>query len=279
MTTIRIKKSSNYSVIHNTPINDNNLSCEALGVITYLLSKPDDWIVQNNEIKQRFDIGRDKLARIFRELTNAGYMQREQTRTDSGQWEWDTTINEHGTIDVKPVYGQTIDVKTVGGKPTDGKHVDIVSTELPSTESLSTEKEYIQKSTKTPQKKTKPIKEPPSLAVEAYRENALKFPDKITWPRITEIVGHEPEDIQFWGDVVYNYIECGWYKGSIKNMLGFYERREIPGTKKSNGNGATKTNGFNQKSSKSTLDEQPDFDPETCEYVFPDGRREDASVS
>ena len=141
MTTIRIKKSANYSVIHNTPINDKNLSCESLGVLTYLLSKPDGWVVRNHEIRQRFNLGRDKLARIFNELAKAGYMERIKTRSDSGRWIWDTTINEHGTIDGKPVDGKPVDGKPNDGKPNDGKHVDIVKTESVSTESVSTERE------------------------------------------------------------------------------------------------------------------------------------------
>ncbi len=135
------------------------------------------------------------------------------------------------------------------------------------------------KKTKTPIKASikKETVIPP--AVKVYREQANKFPDKIVWPRITDIVGHDPENLEFWGSVVYNYIECGWYKGSVKNMLDFYERREIPGnTKKLNGNGV-KINETNKERDGSKLDEQESFDPETGEYVFPDGRREPATVS
>ncbi len=199
MTTTRVKKDTNYSVIHNTPINDKSLSCESLGVITYLLSKPDNWIVQNHEIRQRFDIGRDKTARIFKELTSAGYMRREQIRTDSGQWEWDTTINEHGTIDVKSDNG-TIDVKPVDGKTNGGKHVDIVSTELPSTEkegspeksqTSSTEKTKPPIKAATKNKKVIPEKPKKEIhpAIIAYRDTVEKYPPKGTWPKIELVVG------------------------------------------------------------------------------------------
>ncbi len=160
MMTIRIKKNKNYSVIHNTPIDDRNLSPEALGVVTYLLSKPDNWEVQNHEVRSRFSIGRDKMARIFKELKTNGYLVRTRRRGSDGKWEWETELNEAGTakpqaaptIDVKTVDGLPVDGSPVDGLPVDGKHVDIVSTESVSTESVSTE--LISRSEKSPQNTT-----------------------------------------------------------------------------------------------------------------------------
>ena len=78
---IRIQKRENPFVqIDKTPIDDGNLSPESLGVLTYLLSKPNNWKAHKNEILKRFKDGdlkttKNKLDNIFKELCKAGYMK------------------------------------------------------------------------------------------------------------------------------------------------------------------------------------------------------------
>jgi len=40
---IRRKVNRNFTVVPNEPVNDTRLSFEALGLLTYLLSRPDNW--------------------------------------------------------------------------------------------------------------------------------------------------------------------------------------------------------------------------------------------
>ena len=67
-----------FVVIPNTTLNDN-LSWEALGLLAYLASKPDDWEVSvsqrvNHSKKSGRPCGRDKTYRILKELQEAGYV-------------------------------------------------------------------------------------------------------------------------------------------------------------------------------------------------------------
>ncbi|KAB1363607.1 DNA-binding protein, partial [Bacillus thuringiensis] len=48
----RVKKDTNYSVIHNTPLRDENLSWRAKGLLAYMLSLPDDWTFHATELSQ-----------------------------------------------------------------------------------------------------------------------------------------------------------------------------------------------------------------------------------
>jgi hypothetical protein len=69
----RSKKTVNYTTIDNR-VFDLRMSVEAIGILFYVLSKPDDWVVRKIEIQNRFNLGKDKLTRIFKELEHFGFI-------------------------------------------------------------------------------------------------------------------------------------------------------------------------------------------------------------
>lgn len=77
-TIIRCPKNSEspYFSISRALAQDRSLSWEARGLMLYLLSKPDDWIVQVNDLRQ--NCGRDKVYKLLEELCNARYMARSE---------------------------------------------------------------------------------------------------------------------------------------------------------------------------------------------------------
>ena len=80
MTVIRRKRRSNFAVIPNSIANDRRLKFEELGLLIYLLSKPDDWSVHVNELKKRGKVGRDKIYKILKRLVELRYMHRVRTK-------------------------------------------------------------------------------------------------------------------------------------------------------------------------------------------------------
>ncbi len=64
----------------------DELSFEALGVLTYLLSKPTDWEVVPYDIMKHGDIGKDKCMRIFDELEEKRYMVIERNLKYENGW-------------------------------------------------------------------------------------------------------------------------------------------------------------------------------------------------
>lgn len=69
-----------FSIIPNETLNDC-LSWEALGLLAYLCSKPDDWEVSvahltNHSSRGKHPSGREKTYRILEELKQAGYMRK-----------------------------------------------------------------------------------------------------------------------------------------------------------------------------------------------------------
>lgn len=59
---------------------DRRLSAEARGVLWYLLSKPDDWKIIPADLEAEFDLGRDKVKTILRDLRAHRYIVTETIR-------------------------------------------------------------------------------------------------------------------------------------------------------------------------------------------------------
>jgi hypothetical protein len=127
------KKKRNFFSAYNKPFETIELSWEARGLLGYLLTKPDGWECRNNDIINNGPAGRDKVARMIKELIDAGYMKRFRFQNESGQFDWVTEVyelpQELDTIPVKTVYGSA-----VNGSPVDGKHGDIASIDSVNTE-------------------------------------------------------------------------------------------------------------------------------------------------
>lgn len=64
-----------YFMLARSTAQDEALSWEARGLLAYLLSKPDDWIVNVKDLQQ--GCGRDKVKSILAELEKSGYLTRE----------------------------------------------------------------------------------------------------------------------------------------------------------------------------------------------------------
>lgn len=102
---IRRENKRNYTTICNEVINDDRLSYEALGLLSYLLSRPENWEVHIDQLRskhgsvrkskdnpegKRGPVGRDKIYGIVAELTDAGYMEHKRNykdgKVESGYW-------------------------------------------------------------------------------------------------------------------------------------------------------------------------------------------------
>ena len=78
---IRSNIRQNFTVIPNEMANDDRLGADTLGLLVYLLTKPNDWKVRVNELRKRFDMGKDKTYRILGNLEQLGYVTRESVRS------------------------------------------------------------------------------------------------------------------------------------------------------------------------------------------------------
>lgn len=72
---VKTKKERNYTVIDNTFIRDTSLSWKAKGLMTYLLSLPDDWSVNFSEVLKHSSDGETSLRGAINELKKHGYLK------------------------------------------------------------------------------------------------------------------------------------------------------------------------------------------------------------
>jgi hypothetical protein len=87
MTTIRQAHRNSYVSISNKLAQNNNLSWEALGLMTYLLSLPDNWKIHLNHLCKIRKAGRVVITRILNELKDAGYIKLRKLGFKKG-WEY-----------------------------------------------------------------------------------------------------------------------------------------------------------------------------------------------
>ena len=70
-----------YFLVARSVAQNETLSYEALGLLVYLLSKPDDWQVYPETLK-RIGTGKSSVYRLIKELRTAGHIQRVVQRDD-----------------------------------------------------------------------------------------------------------------------------------------------------------------------------------------------------
>jgi hypothetical protein len=96
-----------FTIIPNVTINDDRLSWEAIGLLTFLLSKPDNWIISPTHLMKQRGAGRHRIYKVLNELEEAGYIRSEKVR-DEGKFAgfdrvlYDVSNNAKVEEDVEP---------------------------------------------------------------------------------------------------------------------------------------------------------------------------------
>jgi hypothetical protein len=110
MSIVKSKHASNYTVLPNE-IFTSGLSIEAIGLLSYFLSLPHDWVIYKTQLHTQLKMGRDKVDRIFKELNDKGYLMSVKEFNNKGQFTYNHIIYD------KPFNGEPIADKPVTEKP------------------------------------------------------------------------------------------------------------------------------------------------------------------
>ena len=94
MSVIRANKNKNYSVISNVILADEKLSWRARGIAAYLLTRPENWRINSDNLTRMGTEGRDAVRSAMKELETVGYLQRIKTRNSDGTWATELVLNE-----------------------------------------------------------------------------------------------------------------------------------------------------------------------------------------
>lgn len=81
---IRRKHTANFTTIGNALFNDERLAADEVGILAFLLSRPNDWEVRRPALMRRWKIGRDAMKRIVTNWIRTGYCLARKTRLSNG---------------------------------------------------------------------------------------------------------------------------------------------------------------------------------------------------
>lgn len=112
MAVFRIEKTRDYTVMANFHLRDTELSLKAKGLLSLMLSLPEDWDYTTKGLARICRDGVDSICSTVRELEEHGYIIRERVRNEKGQL---TTVEY--TILEQPVKGEPGMAGPGQGKP------------------------------------------------------------------------------------------------------------------------------------------------------------------
>ena len=171
----RAKRDSNFTMISNVGLKDDRLSFKAKGLLSYMLSLPDDWIFYESEIVNHATDGKQSVRTGMKELEKFGYLVKEQKRNSKGKFakiDW--------VVSDEPINGDTTTFQPSTTFPsTDNPSTDKRATDnrtLLSTNELSTNKQSTDKDTASPKKTKYGDAENVLLTDEEYKKLKDRFP-------------------------------------------------------------------------------------------------------
>lgn len=94
---IRVEKhTKNFVVINKKFLEDKRISFKAKGILTYLLSKPDNWQVMTSELIEASSDGEAAVRSALKELEKYGYYKKYPVRTENGTKidHWESLVYE-----------------------------------------------------------------------------------------------------------------------------------------------------------------------------------------
>ncbi|MBB5337602.1 helix-turn-helix domain-containing protein [Pectinatus brassicae] len=89
MTKIKVSHNKNYTIMSNYHLRDKKLSLKAKGLMSYMLSLPDNWDYSVSGLSIVCNCGRDAIRTGLNELEKQGYLKRVQQKENG---KFDKTI-------------------------------------------------------------------------------------------------------------------------------------------------------------------------------------------
>lgn len=85
MAVCRVHKSRDYTVMSNHHLRDKELSCKACGLLSKMLSLPEEWDYTTRGLAAICKDGVDSISSALKELEHRGYLVRTRLRDDKGR--------------------------------------------------------------------------------------------------------------------------------------------------------------------------------------------------
>ena len=85
MAVFRIEKTRDYTVMSNHHLKDRTLTLKSKGLLSMMLSLPDEWNYTTRGLAAICREGVDSIGAALKELENHGYIRRTQLRDEKGK--------------------------------------------------------------------------------------------------------------------------------------------------------------------------------------------------
>ena len=95
MAVFRVHKNKNYTTMSNYHLKDNNLSLKAKGLLSLMLSLPDDWDYSVRGLENICVETKDTINGILKELENNNYLERKRVYCNGKISNWEYNIYEN----------------------------------------------------------------------------------------------------------------------------------------------------------------------------------------
>ncbi|WP_297789130.1 hypothetical protein [uncultured Anaerococcus sp.] len=99
----RTEKTSNFTIIDNAYLKDSELSFKAKGILTYILSLPDSWVIYIDQLITTSKEGEVAFRSGLSELIKKGYIKRYPVMENGSISRWETEVNERVEGNKEPV--------------------------------------------------------------------------------------------------------------------------------------------------------------------------------
>ena len=86
MAVFRVEKTRDYTVMSNHHLRNHNLSLKAKGLLSQMLSLPEEWDYTLEGLAKLNGDGKDSIRSAVQELEKTGYIQRRRTKDENGKF-------------------------------------------------------------------------------------------------------------------------------------------------------------------------------------------------
>ena len=118
MPVFRVERNKGYTVMSNYHLRDKSLSLKAKGLLSQMLSLPDDWDYTLSGLCYINRESKDAIRSAVNELERAGYIERHQTTDEGGKFSSNEYIIHEQSVSLPPSLDKPSSENPTTGKPT-----------------------------------------------------------------------------------------------------------------------------------------------------------------
>lgn len=107
----------NFTPISNQLIQSQSVSLEAKGLIMFIISLPETWIIYKCQVQAALKMNKTKFNRVWKEAVEAGYIKVIKERADKGRFNYHYIVSDVLTDNGLTAGGLSVGGYSDGGKP------------------------------------------------------------------------------------------------------------------------------------------------------------------